>query len=251
MTTNKIRKTGVNKDEHFSVLSSEGASGQQYAQKPVGEKRKRSDDDSSISLEADSLFDAIVRALNSKGITDHTIKSLRLMCRDYAIQLRDRCEQNPTLTNWIETVLNNKSVITIDFDHYLNNIKFTACEAQTQGKYAIWGDREVDGRIICEKLGIHIHVKNKEYIECSEHESEPDIEIEHLLITADEIIKVDEADPRLNEQSVIHLKVCNYFYEPLVKYLASHTRQFPGKFAESDNPAENNNLNYSPSNELS
>jgi len=114
----------------------------------------------------DCFFDACAQALATMGkmqanAQPYDVKSLRQLCYDYVLEL-DRQMQDGKITkegNWIYQECKSDGA----YYDYLKTIRFTAEEAGQPGNniltsgLATWGRVSVDGRIICEKLGIDIH----------------------------------------------------------------------------------------------
>lgn len=108
--------------------------------------------------ESDSLFHAIAEALNSQGLCGgkHTVKSLRLLCKNYAVRLRNQCSNDTALREWGEAVLAESSQ-EVSLDDYIDRIEFTAEEALAAGRSPLPGQHVIDGRIISVVLDIEIN----------------------------------------------------------------------------------------------
>jgi hypothetical protein len=167
----------------------------------------------------DCFFDACAQALNALFSEDkYDVKSLRLLCHDYAIDL-DKAWHEKKAPNWISeqfTFLNEQGERKIDWDkynQYLANIQFTM-EEKKQGlglgdAQAIWGESYIDGRIISEKLGVKIHV-----LEINDEEMSSS-EIRHQLIDGEKCITIEEADLDEADPRIIHLAVYHHHFFPL------------------------------------
>jgi small GTP-binding protein len=167
----------------------------------------------------DYFFDACAQVLNAlSGGDEYDVKSLRLLCDDYAVALDSLWQENKA-TNWIAeqfTCMTEQGEIKIDWDkyhQYLANVQFTM-EEKKQGlglgdAQAIWGESYIDGRIISEKLGVKIHV-----LEINDEEMSSS-EIRHQLIDGEKCITIEEADLDEADPRIIHLAVYHHHFFPL------------------------------------
>lgn len=131
--------------------------------------------------EGDCFFDACAQALNAiTGTSAYSIQSLRLLSHNYAHAL-DQQTVGPGATNWIyqrflANANGNQEHALGEYQKYLDNVVFTA--AEKNGDDVVWGEQDIDGRIICEKLQVKLHV-----IELHDQMTEPgDAPIVHQLL---------------------------------------------------------------------
>ncbi|NGX42963.1 MAG: hypothetical protein K940chlam7_01253 [Chlamydiae bacterium] len=102
--------------------------------------------------EGDCFFDTIAQALNQKeGREDYTVTSLRLLCDEYA---KDKAN------SWVQNAVERDGD---SWEYYLARLPFTAEEMDafdrdgTLKGTATWGRLSIEGRMLCEKLGISLH----------------------------------------------------------------------------------------------
>lgn len=114
----------------------------------------------------DCFFDAAAQSLTSKG--NYTAKGLRMLCHGYVVELDKGSKEK----NWIyqrflkdaQRVNPNdvEKAAVNNYQHYLANIQFTADEIDAGDGLncttAIWGEQDLDGRILREQLGVNLHV---------------------------------------------------------------------------------------------
>ncbi|MDN5247842.1 MAG: hypothetical protein QWI36_01755, partial [Wolbachia endosymbiont of Tyrophagus putrescentiae] len=107
----------------------------------------------------DCFFDSVAQGLKQiKPEAELTIKSLREICKEYAqSQLKDK-------HSWLNEALSNEKE---QINEYISCIEFTAIDIE-QGsantlrlRSPIWGRPDIEGRIICEKHNIELHIIEK------------------------------------------------------------------------------------------
>nr|WP_253308677.1 ankyrin repeat domain-containing protein [Rickettsia endosymbiont of Ceutorhynchus assimilis] len=151
----------------------------------------------------DCFFDAIAQALKQiKPEIDCSIKSLRKTCHEFITQ---------TKTKWFQEI---KESINDD----IPRIQFTAADIATNTdpaisilnlKEPIWGRPEIEGRIICEKYNVRLHVQELH-------------NIEGKIIFIDQII--DQCDSKTTDidytqNDVIHIRNNGKFhFIPLLRH---------------------------------
>lgn len=101
----------------------------------------------------DSFFDAFASGLNQvKGTTEFSYKSLRLLCSDYAKNSKNA---------WLAEANKQQGE---DHENYCKYIAFTAADLELEAepgqarRIEIWGRAKVEGRILCEKFGVKLHI---------------------------------------------------------------------------------------------
>lgn len=185
----------------------------------------------------DCFFDACAQTLNRIfGTNMHTVKSLRLLCHQYAVTLDARCEANPQHnSNWIGKLFNDGQ----RYQEYLANIQFTAQEREAGAglgtdQLAVWGEPHIDGRIICQQLNVKLHV-----IEVREN-PDPDapqaekIIVGHNLITSTGLRNVGAEGINWQDPRLIHIAILadGIHFVPVLRHVAAqHTK--PGFFANT------------------
>ena len=167
----------------------------------------------------DCFFDAVAQSLNSieKGI--YSAKSLRQLCHQYVVDLDKKGKSND---NWIYQRFlgdakrlhptDDAEVIRAaakSYQHYMANIQYTAAEIEAglglNCTTAIWGEQDIDGRTLREKLGIKLHVL--ELIE-----SEQGLIIGHQL----EGKSVTETEVNYTSLDTAHIAVFNQHFVPIL-----------------------------------
>jgi len=174
----------------------------------------------------DCFFDACAQALILMGKTQvdgnsYDVKSLRCVCYEYALQLDGKMNRGEVSKkeNWIHQELKSDE----QYHNYLATIRFTAEEAEEEKNHwatkglATWGQLSVDGRIICEQLGISIH-----WIEILEKDeaTHAGIQVLHQLQRSHSKTSSLEHQFELNyqDESLIHLVVYKSHVVPLLKF---------------------------------
>ncbi len=174
--------------------------------------------------DGDCFFDSVAQALNEKFDTqEYTHTSIRRLCNDYAKNLEStlpsatakQSEQNQQ-NNWIFQAFHENYDL---YTTYLSQGGLNAKEAialKEQYKFgdglAIWGEQEIDARIICKKLGIKIHIVEL-HEEALNNQDVPDLL--HQLI---------------NESGVHQLEACtDYIYqgENTINICVGHSHFLP------------------------
>lgn len=168
----------------------------------------------------DCFFDSCAQQLNELyGTHQYTDKMLRELCRDYAIALDKKCEQNPQHNdNWLAKLFRNQG----DYYNYLMNIQYTDAECQagigSAEGYAIWGEQHIDGRIICEVLGIKLHIVQVMPNPDDKTSNQAKFLVGHKLF--DEKLKAVELnkDNKIwSDAKTIRIAVCDNHFVPISK----------------------------------
>jgi len=166
----------------------------------------------------DCFFDAMALGLNAIfNVADYSTKSLRLLCSDYARELDKKCEGNPHHeNNWLGKSLKQF------YQQYLANIQFTV-EEREQGEglvggdnLAVWGEEHIDGRILCEKLGISVHILEVRENPDFDEEGGARFIVGHNLVTADRLRNIVEENVDYENNRTIHLAICNNHFVPIL-----------------------------------
>ena len=104
----------------------------------------------------DCFFDSVAQALNMLHKTnEYTIKSLRLLCEEY-VKSNEHA--------WVKQTLIKDERGESGYHNYLARIAFTSEEMKQPElesifrSGAVWGRPDIEGRIICEKLKINLHI---------------------------------------------------------------------------------------------
>lgn len=169
--TDYLKKEGVNSRANY--LSEEEQDIEQVA-RPHLKRFKRSVDNPDLpeSFEVkpavgggDCFFDSVVQGLKQlKPEMDFTVKSLREVCKEFA---QDQLSKDQS---WLEEVLKNEAE---PISVYVPRIEFTANDVEQKSgpinvlglTSPIWGRPEIEGRMICEKYNVKLHVMEKHNIE--------------------------------------------------------------------------------------
>jgi len=173
----------------------------------------------------DCFFDACAQALKSIGKVQengksYDVKSLRYVCYKYVLELDKKMneKQISKKENWIYQELKSDN----EYNNYIATICFTAEEAEQESNrlltkgLATWSRLEVDGRIICEQLGISIH-----WIEILEKDEskQTNPQILHQLQRPNGKAQSLEHQFEINyqDETLIHLVVYKNHVVPLLK----------------------------------
>lgn len=160
--------------------------------------------------EGDCFFDSFAQELeklnikvpwpDEKHLSSPTHKNLRQLC-DKIVKNLDRSKRE----NWIKTAVEKDSG---SYQDYLATIQFTAPEMKAyegQGLFngiAIWGRSHIEGRLLCQALGLHLHL-----IEMITVDNQPIMS--HQLIDGQNSTQLDEETARstYTDNKIIHLIV--------------------------------------------
>ncbi|MBX9586378.1 MAG: hypothetical protein K2X50_03885 [Gammaproteobacteria bacterium] len=176
----------------------------------------------------DCFYDSCAQELNEwVGKSEYTIKSLRLLCHQYAVELDGRCNANPQHPdNWIAKALNYD---TRKYQDYLANVQYTVEERELgegvgDDKLAVWGEQHIDGRILCKRLGVRLHV-----IEVRENPDDKTNEIQkfivsHNLVSESELKNVNEDGIDWRKRELLHIAVCNLHFVPILRNATKQNR---------------------------
>ncbi len=169
----------------------------------------------------DCFYDSCAQELiESSGRNEYTVKSLRMLCHEYAIELDSHCNRDPNHpANWIAKAFNGN---TGQYQQYLANVQYTVEEREAgeglgDDKLAIWGEPHIDGRILCQKLCLKLHViearenpdeetnRHKKFIFC------------HNLVDGQGLKSYGEDYNNWNDKDTLHIAVCNLHFVPVLR----------------------------------
>ncbi len=175
----------------------------------------------------DCFYDSCAQELNERaGENEYTIKSLRLLCHQYAVELDKRCNANPQHPdNWISKALNHDLR---KYQEYLANVQYTVEERETgeglgDDKLAIWGEVHIDGRILCEQLRVKLHViEMRENPDDETNETQKFI-LSHNLVNERGLRNVEEDKIDWKDEKLLHIAVCNLHFVPILRNTAKQT----------------------------
>lgn len=191
--------------------------------------------------EGDCFFDSVAQALicqdipilireekdgsDSKNVEGY--KKLRLLCNDYVKSLPQDEERNWVKREFLTMVRNeikstdpNKTSEQVNkgalqkYNDYLLRLPFTHPEMEEKNKLGItgvatWGLPQIEGRIICEKLNIKLHVV-KVYDDQAVTKPAHQVVDEKSSRTGESLVDY-------NDKRMIHIVVCRGHYFPLVR----------------------------------
>ncbi|KAG8174178.1 NB-ARC domain-containing protein [Wolbachia endosymbiont of Oedothorax gibbosus] len=174
----------------------------------------------------DCFFDAVVQGLKQlKPEMDFTVKSLRMVCKEFAQSQLDNG------SSWLTKALKSE---TEPINEYLPRIEFTVSEIDKnleevkllQLKSPIWGRTEIEGRIICKKYSIKLHVIEKYNVEGKEIWA-------HQIV--DESGSKSIGDINYDEANTIHIiNNGNSHFEPILN--TRNTAQVSSIDEKDENP---------------
>ncbi|MBX9586380.1 MAG: tetratricopeptide repeat protein [Gammaproteobacteria bacterium] len=175
----------------------------------------------------DCFYDSCAQELYERsGKNEYTIKSLRLLCHEYAVALDKRCNGNPQHPeNWIAKAFNYD---TRKYHDYLANVRYTVEEREAgegvgDDKLAIWGEQHIDGRILSEKLGIKLHVIEVRENPDDETNKTQKFIVSHNLVDEAGLKNVEEDKIDWKEETLLHIAVCNLHFVPILKIMVKQT----------------------------
>jgi predicted GTPase len=185
--------------------------------RPSFEKIDELYDLGSTSNDRDSFFDAVAQSLNNQKSPKaecnefkHTVKSLRRLCQQYAVERSS--SQFTGKENWLQNILRDK------LHEYVNNIAATSEDIQSIQKESdsytepklIAGKASLEGRILCEALGIKIHMV-KFYLdtEQTQEPNSPRYQSYNVMIDSDGL-KSDAPVCDYNESDITLIHVAQY-----------------------------------------
>lgn len=179
----------------------------------------------------DCFFDSVAQGLHAAGISiskDEGVnpcKKVRLLCDDY-VRAKNKL---PPADNWVKkAIAEDAKAKGQDYQTYIAALQFTQQEMEEEKKkvafngLATWGKPHIEGRILCETLGIKIHLIN-----FVEHEGR--LITTHKLIDATGVKDIAETDIKPDGSKYIHLaNYCNHYVPllPLVNTLTSQAQDF-------------------------
>jgi hypothetical protein len=181
--------------------------------------------------EGDCFYDACAQALNAVFATDkYTIKFLRVLCHNYLVELNRRCNADRKHPNWIHKQFNGND---LNYLHYFANVRYTAEEKKAgmglgDEDIAIWGEPHIDGRIICEQLGVKLHVFAVQDNPDDETNQKQKFIPIHNLVDNKGLKNVDIDKINWDDEKTIHIAVCNNHFVPIQRK-TSHQNNAPVK----------------------
>ncbi len=210
--------------------------------------------------EGDCFFDGISRQLESmnipispdekqQNVPGH--KKLRLLCNQQVKKLDKSKEYN-----WIKQAIEEDKQ---DYPTYLATVQYTAPEMEAlKGKenlfsgVAIWGNQDIEGRIICQALSIQLHI-----IEIMT-DNDGNIVLEHRLTDGGKSRQLNEkeANEIYGNPKVVHLAVYqgSLHFVPVMKpdmlvkeADQQHSSSFTHRPKEKVESVELKEMQYSPS----
>ena len=210
-------------DESYNQLSTQRYAFFKYENENENEKDKAMSElfnsslqESDLALGAavgkgDCFFDAVAKALNEKsGKEEYTVKSLRLLCEEY---VKSEHENN----NWVRRAVEQDRE---DYNQYLTRLQFTAEEMEEHERNGslsgtvIWGRPTIEGRIICEKLNIKLHVIEGRDAVAQVHPAY----LHHHLTSAERIQDLGKGEGiNYSDNSVIHIAVELLYFVPILE----------------------------------
>lgn len=176
----------------------------------------------------DCFFDAFSKGLLDAGKAYLSVKTLRMICHDKVKKL----EKGPLSENWIYTYFLNQAKLKYSdkpelielmarksYEEYRDNILYTADDIEA-GKSktllsAIWGEQELDGRILRDELGVDLHV-----IEVQEAEGQSIIA--HQLNGAS-----FENYDNYEDNNTVHVVVFDSHFSPIIRTEAFRQNSVP------------------------
>jgi hypothetical protein len=192
--------------------------------------------------EGDCFFDSCAQALNQlKGVKTYTLKSVREICASFAHSLErsypvttadatdDKAEQNWIYQSFREQdKTSDKSLAKAAYSQYLMHIGSSASQMaqfekqQIGNGLAIWGEAHLDGKIICIKENVTIHL-----IEIHQELEETGASIFlHHLIDSNGSHAIEGDSPELyNQPNMLHIVAYKVHFAPLVKRDAKEEEQ--------------------------
>ena len=168
--------------------------------------------------DGDCFFDSMAQSLSSMGNKHYAAKNLRKISHDYVVTLGKVSKDE----NWIYQRFLNEAkrlhpegeyeaslAAANECSHYMANIAYTNEEIEKghglNASTAIWGEQDIDGRILCEQLKINFHV-----IEI--HDTGEGIILGHQLNGK----SIDEHEVNYQSQDTAHVIVFNNHFVPLL-----------------------------------
>ncbi len=169
----------------------------------------------------DCFYDSCAQELNEwAGKNEYSIKSLRVLCNEYAVELDRICNANLRHPdNWIAKAFNYDSR---KYQEYLANVRYSVEEREAEeglgdDKLAVWGEQHIDGRILCKQLGIKLHViEVRENPDDLTNKTEKFI-VSHNLVDEAGLKNVDGDNIDWNDRKLIHIAVCNIHFVPILR----------------------------------
>lgn len=128
--------------------------------------------------EGDCFFDSLAQTMTAIGITipgdakQEGYKRLRVWL---SAELDELHKLQPN--NWVKTEMDKDITGGQRYMECLRNIAFTHQEMKANGRIATFGRMDIEGRFICEKFGIRLHV-----IETLDDNGESQVVLNHYLI---------------------------------------------------------------------
>jgi serine/threonine protein kinase len=191
--------------------------------------------------EGDCFFDGISQQLENmnifipldekqQNVPGH--KKLRLLC-DQEVKKLNKWGEN----NWIKQAIERDGQ---NYQTYLATIQYTAPEMEDLKKknffsgIAIWGNQNIEGRIICQKLSIKLHI-----IEIM-IDYDDNVVFEHRLTDGTESrqLREQEMDEIYKDPRAVHLAVYqgSLHFVPIIKF-AINQQKHPSHFVHDPTPA--------------
>lgn len=103
------------------------------------------------------FYDAVAQGLRQLGFTGVTIKSLRQQIYNYVNELEE-AQKLRGANNWVKQMKKQQRSNDVSYEKYKENVQYTSREAEMRDDFPIWGEPNIDGRIISELHGIKIRI---------------------------------------------------------------------------------------------
>ncbi len=112
----------------------------------------------------DCFFDSFLKglvALQTQPEADNSVKSLRIACREYARK------EVKSPNSWLRGALRTEGR---DLDEYVPRIEYTSADIASAPDHLnlaapIWGRPDIEGRILCEKYGVQLHLIEQQEVD--------------------------------------------------------------------------------------
>ena len=158
----------------------------------------------------DCFFDSVAQGMNALCIAGgpFDVTSLRQACCDYAKVHEDSVCDSQSGKTWCHIIAEDAVAggyasgsrhEHVHFESYLVHIRLTAAEQDVLNLgAAIWGRPEIEGRMLCEKYGIKLHLIEK-------HNSGSQEVIVHQLVDSSGSRSMDENASLYIDPQIIHI----------------------------------------------
>lgn len=158
----------------------------------------------------DCFFDSSAQALNElRNTQEFDIKSLRMLCHHHIQHV------TKNKNNWIYVALHRDEKL---YASHLKNVQYTADEvgihdAHNNDYQIIWGEQEIEGRILAQELKVKIHVIE---LQPKDDSPEPILIPIHILISGEKCESVESNRIDYEDKNTIHLVVYRDHFVPIL-----------------------------------